>query len=298
MIVKRIFLFLAIAFFLFLGLYTWNRKTGHLDALATHTGLEAVAIVLKPYNWAASHITRFWSAYLDLVDVRAENDELQARVARQEKLLAQLAEDHAELKRLRKLLSLSERQEWEQVGGRVIGHRLGPLAALESVLIDKGFSNGALPGAPVMAWRGLAGKILRSSATASTVMLITNPGFRVAVVSQRHRIPAIVSGSGPGLPLDVKYIPPNAELLPGETLVTSGADGIFPKGIPVGIVQSIQPPTGNPFLTVKATPLVNVERMEEVLLLQPPLNEELILGTHPTPMISETPVSALTGKNG
>lgn len=274
MILRRFFLFLTVAFLLFLGLYTWNRKTNFLDAIATHTGLETTGTILRPYNWIIFQLNSFWNNYLDLVDVRAENDRLHAQLADRDERIASLSEDHLELARLRGLFSFSTRLPWEKIGARVIGCRMGPFAALESVMLDKGFANGALPGTPVIALRGLAGKVLRASAHTSTVMLVTNSGFRVAVVSQRRRIPAIVSGAGPDSPLDVKYIPPNAEILPGEMLITSGIDGNFPKGIPVGIVSSITPPAGNPFLTVSATPLAQIRRMEEVLLLQRPLAEE------------------------
>ena len=260
------------ALFIFLGLYTWNRKTDYLDSAANATGLEATGLVLKPYHWVVSEIKGIWENYLDLVDIRAENDALRVELHEKQELVSRLAEDREELLRLRKLFQFSERLEWNKVGAQVIGRRMGPLAVLESVMLDKGVVNGALPGTPVVTYRGVAGKVLRAGARSSTVMLLTNPGFKVAVVSQRRRVPAVLSGGGPDAPLEVKYIPAHAELLPGEMLVTSGVDGEFPKGVPVAIVTSVNPPAGNPFLAVTAAPLAEIDRMEEVLLLQRPLH--------------------------
>lgn len=279
---KRIFLFLTLALFIFLGVYSWNRKTDTLDAAANNTGLEAVGLVLKPYHWLVSEIKEVWKNYLDLVDVRAENDILRAELHEKQRQVNLLTEDQEELRRLRKLFQFSERLEWNKVGAQIIGRRMGPLAVLESVMLDKGFTNGALPGTPVVTYRGVAGKVLRAGPHASTVMLITNPGFRLAVISQRRRIPAILSGGGPGAPLEVKYIPTHAEILPGEMLITSGEDGGFPKGVPVALVASVNPPAGNPFLAVTATPLAEINHMEEVLLLQRPLNS--IGSASPPPM--------------
>lgn len=277
---KRIFLFLTVALFIFLGLYSWNRKTDHLDAAADATGLEMTGLVLKPYHWLASEIRGIWSNYLDLVDVRAENDALRAELNKKREMLNLLSEEREELKRLRKLFQFSERLEWSKVGARVIGRRMGPLAVLESVMLDKGFTNGALPGTPVVTYRGVAGKVLRASAHSSTVMLITNPGFRIAVVSQRRRVPAILSGGGPGAPLEVKYIPTHAEILPGEMLISSGVDGGFPKGVPVAVVTAVNPPAGNPFLAVTAEPLAEIDHMEDVLLLQRPLSDASAAEAH------------------
>lgn len=270
---KRIFLFLTAALFIFLGLYSWNRKTDYLDAAADVTGLETTGLVLKPYHWIVSEIEEVWNNYLDLVDVRSENDALRAELNKKQELIDRLTENNEELERLRKLFQFSERLEWAKVGAHVIGRRMGPLAVLESVMLDKGFTNGALPGTPVVTYRGAAGKVLRASAHSSTVMLLTNPGFRIAVVSQRKRVPAILSGGGPGAPLEIKYIPTHAEILPGEILFSSGVDGGFPKGVPVAVVTSVNPPIGNPFLAVTAKPLAEIDRMEEVLLLQRPLRD-------------------------
>ena len=111
-------------------------------------------------------------------------------------------------------------------------------------------------------------------------MLITNPGFRIAVVSQRRRVPAILSGGGPGAPLEVKYIPTHAEILPGEMLISSGVDGGFPKGVPVAVVTAVNPPAGNPFLAVTAEPLAEIDHMEDVLLLQRPLSDASAAEAH------------------
>jgi rod shape-determining protein MreC len=111
--------------------------------------------------------------------------------------------------------------------------------------------------------------------------MVTDPDFRLAVISQKNRTPGILTGStGSGRLLEVAYVSQNAEISVGETLITAGVDGSFPKGIPVGIVTQVTPGNEILFQQVHARPVVNLAALEEVLLLQgagtaPPLLRRL-----------------------
>ncbi len=266
---KRLLLFLILGLFLYLGLYSWNQRTGTLDHLTEYTGLEAAGYVLGPCRWVADNISEAWKNYIYLVDTRKENAALRRSVDELSTALSTATEDREELLRLRNLLSMGPPDMWRGVGARVIANRLGPAAALVSITLDKGFLNGAQTNTPVTTPRGLVGRVLRASPHSATVLLITDPNSRVAVLSQNGRVPGILSGTGDEL-LEIGYVPPYARIQPGEIFITSGQDGIFPKGIPCAKVIEARQSDTSPFQMITAAPLVAPDNQEEVLLLQPP----------------------------
>ena len=257
-----------LALFLYLSLYTWNLRTGSLDRLAGHTGLEFVGIVLKPGTWVASRVADFWGHYIYLVGVRQENDVLKRDKERLLLEAAKYKEEAAEAARLRRLLDFSPPRPWTMEGARVIAHRLGPNAALNTVLTDKGTMAGFSVNAPVITPEGVAGRVLRAGLYSSTILLVTDPNSRIPVRGQIHRTSGILTGQGPGNLLQVGYVPLNAPLDQGETLLTSGLAGIFPKGLPVARVTKIERSEISLFQTVWAEPVVNLRDLEEVLLLR------------------------------
>ena len=267
---RRLLFIPVILLFLFLGLFTWNQKTGLLDALTVNLGLETTGAVLKPLVWLYDQTHGFYARYIDLVGIREENDLLKAEADRLRGELSALAEDQDELRRLRVLLSLSDADVWQPVGARVIAGRIGPNAALESVTISRGYLSGGGPGTPVITNLGVVGRVLRASPNTATVLLLTNPGSRIAVLSQQTRTPGILAGRSTRLPMEMRFVTRNYTVHPDEILITSGLDGAYPKGIPVAKVLSVSPSDFSPFQNILAQPLVDIERLEEVLLLERP----------------------------
>ena len=267
---RRPLLISIILLFLYLGLFTWNQRTGLLDALSVHLGLEATGAVLKPGLWLYDQVRGFYTHYIDLVGVRAENVALKAEVERMRGELGSLAENQAELRRLRTLLSLPDADVWKPVGARVIAGRIGPNAALESVTISRGYLSGGVPGAPVVTNQGVVGRVMRASANTSTVLLLTDPGSRIAVLSAENRTPGILAGRNTRLPMEMRFVTRNYTVRPGELLITSGLDGAYHKGLRVAKVLSVEPSDFSQFQNILAEPLVDIERLEEVLLLERP----------------------------
>lgn len=258
------------ALFAFLALYTWNARTGYLDTLAEHTGLEVTGYLLLPGTWVKSETTRYWRQYLALVDVAEENRILREEKERTDQYLASVRDDLAELARLRDLLSLTPPEKWQTIGARVLSGRFGPGAALETVMINRGFATGAAPNTPVATHQGLVGSIFRASPHIATVLLLTDQSFRAAVVTSEGRVPGVLLGAGARANLEVRYMAPNAKVNVGELLVTSGLDDTFPKGLPVARVVSVEPGAETLFQQVQAAPVVSPDSLEEVLLLISP----------------------------
>lgn len=259
-------------------MYSWNRRTGLLDRLAANVGLEMSYAVLEPLSSLRNTAAGFWTRYFELVGVREENLRLKAQVENLRAEILSHGEDLAELARLRALVELPVDVSWRPLACRVLAGRLGPNAVLDSITINRGYAGGARPGLPLVTNLGLVGRVLRASPHAATALLITDPKSRVSVFGQETRASGILKGRGMDQKLEVDFVRREAPLKNGEVLVTSGLDGKYPKGLPVGRVASVAPSDYTEFMAVEAAPLVDLEHLEEVLLLektglQPPPEE-------------------------
>ncbi|MGM0423312.1 MAG: rod shape-determining protein MreC [Thermodesulfobacteriota bacterium] len=273
---KSILIIFLIPIILYLTLYTWNWKTGHLDQLASYTGLEFVGWVLTPGKWLQHRAQEFWSRYVYLQDLQKENQRLQQSLAEMRLRLAELQSQAAEASRLRSLLQLSPPEGWNHEAARIIAHRTGPNSLLRTFLINKGSRQGVHQEMPVLTPDGVVGRVRKVSLNFSTVLLLTDLNSHIPVLSQETRNNAILQGQGPDKPLQVKYIGQNAPLFSKENLVTSGLAGIFPKGLPVAQVEQVSHSELSLFQQVLAKPLVQLQNLEEVLLLrqQGPVQEQ------------------------
>lgn len=264
---KHLLLIPAVALLLYLGMYSWNQRTHILDEVAANTGLEASGVVLKSVRFVQDTVMGAWNRYLNLVDVREENDALKREVERLRHKLLMASEERAELIRLRLLLTLTPPEGWQTLGARVLAGRMGANAALASVLIGRGYLTGAIPGTPVMTPEGVAGRVLRAGPSSATVLLLVDPGSRIAVITQESRVQGVLVGGGPDKPLELRFVSHNESVRPGELLVTSGLDDAFPKGIPVARVLSATPSDLSPFQSIQASPLARLVNLEELLLV-------------------------------
>lgn len=265
---KKIAVIILAGLFVYLSLYTWNLRTGHLDALSSYTGLDVSSAILRPGIWVTDQVSDFWNRYIYLVGLKQENDDLKAQSAelRRENMLLHSQARSAE--RLEQLLDFTPPDQWEFSGARVIAHRMGPAGALDTIAVDKGSSADVEDDMPAVSLKGVVGRVLRTGAATSTILLLTDANSRIAVIGEQHRSPAMLAGQGYGQKLILRYINQNAPIEPNELLLSSGLSGIFPKGLPVARVTRIQRSDISLFLTVMAEPLVDMASLEEILLLK------------------------------
>ncbi|WP_446424169.1 rod shape-determining protein MreC [Mailhella sp.] len=271
---RRLILFILSALMLFLGVYTWDQRTGQWDRLSTSVGLELSGGVMRLLNGVEDSVSGFWETYVDLRDVKARNTALEQRVRELEKRLADTSEELAELARLRRLMHLGYPMAWPAVASRVLAQRMGPNAALDTVMLSSGYLSGAAPGTPVTSWQGVVGRVLKAGPGTSVVLLLTDTGSRVSVLTSEGRVQGILAGGGPGHPLELRFVRQNAPIRVGEILITSGVDAAYPKGIPVARVTAVSREgasrSGASLLEIQAEPLADVLHLEEVFLLQRP----------------------------
>lgn len=282
---RRIILLAVLALLFFLGVYTWNQRTGQWDAVGAHTGLEISGSVMRVFHSAKDSVTDVWDRYMALVDVRERNDELEKEVATLRLQLSATMDDRAELDRLRQYLQMDFPREWPTIGARVLAWRMGPNSSLESLMLSRGYLTGATPGTPLISYNGLVGRVYKAGPSTAQALLITDPGSCVAVVASQGRVQGILTGGGAGAPLEMRFVRQNARVAVGEILLTSGLDSAYPKGVPVARVVSVS--TGSSFMQeIRAVPLVNFDELEDVLLLERPAGW---FTQEPTPVYTRRP---------
>lgn len=265
---KRLAIFLVAGLFVYLSLYTWNLRSGHLTRLSTYSGLDGVGTVVRPGRWLGGLAGDFVERYVSLVGLKQQNEALEKEVKALRLENMTLRERAEATARVERLLGFPEPPEWKREGARVIAHRVGPTAILETILVDRGKLSGAVEDTPALSPEGVVGRIYRAGLTVSTVLLLIDPSSRIAVVGRDNRAAGIVYGMGADQTLVVKYVGLTSTIEPGEVLVTSGMDGVYPKGLPVARVSAVKREEGTLFMDVQAEPLVDILRLEEVLLLK------------------------------
>jgi len=206
----------------------------------------------------------------DLLVAHVRNAALEAEVQRLRSELVHHREAEPENRRLRRLLGMREEMVPHAVAASVVTSNLNGKTRV--VVVDRGTSHGVRVDGPVVAWGGAVGRVIAADAHRAKIRLLTDASSGVAGVVQRSRAQGMVLG-GAEAALDLLYVPPYADVMHGDRVVTSGLDGIFPRGFGIGWVGSITAaPDGS--LTIHLEPALDYASLEEVLILVETEDEE------------------------
>lgn len=192
-------------------------------------------------------------------DLRSEN----ARLAR---LAADLAVENARLSSPRPPSSEMPQQP-EAILTTVIGR--DPSTLRSWLIVDCGTNNGVATGCPVIAPAGVVGLVVAAGRNQALVQTLLNPATRVSVINRRSRVPALARHDGHDR-VALDYVASDADFRVGDTIVTAGFGGVFPKSLHVGIVCAIPTSPGAMFQDVQVQPLADILRTEYVFVLRPP----------------------------
>jgi rod shape-determining protein MreC len=171
-------------------------------------------------------------------------------------------------RRLEKLLALRDEVGQEVIAARVVGRN--PTAWVHTVVLDKGERHGVAKGMAVLAPEGVVGQVVSVSAHAARVLLISDPNSGVDALVQRTRVRGIAAGTIDG-DCVLKYIQRGDEVAVGDTVITSGLDGTFPKGQPIGTVTWVGTKDSRMFQDVEVKLSAELAKVEEVLVVAPTL---------------------------
>ncbi|MBA3913950.1 MAG: rod shape-determining protein MreC [Acidobacteriales bacterium] len=223
----------------------------------TITPLEKSIVGLQ--SWSRE----LWSSYLDLRGVRRQNEMLKSQIDQMRLEQVRLGEDARQAHRLQVLLGFKEQYLSQTVAAQVVGSSGSEQS--RAVYIDKGQRDGVRPDMPVITAEGIVGKTLRVYASISEVLLLNDQTSGVGAILETSRLQGVIRGTPSGT-VELEKVMSDEKVQPGERVLTSGGDRIFPKGLPVGTVTRSSPGSES-FLNIRVKPSANLARLEEVLVV-------------------------------
>jgi len=205
-----------------------------------------------------------WYNYFFLISVAQENERLRSEAQQYTSLRHQHEEVVQANERLRQLLALGQEVRRPVLAAQVVGKDPSPW--FQTIMVDKGRRDGVDIALPVINTQGIVGLVVEATDHYAKVMLITDPKSAVDALVQTSRTRGIIKGGTSGYCV-FNYVLRKHDLNVGETVVSSGMDGVFPKGVAIGQVADINKSETGIFQEVTIRPYVDFERLEEVLIV-------------------------------
>ncbi len=239
------------------------------DALRTVRAVIGTALypvqrgVLAPTRWLGGA-----AGYLTALDrLEKENEALTLEKNRLAETALRAAALEAENEHLRKLAGLRERLHSKSVAAQILYDARDPFS--RKVIVDRGTQDGVERGQPVMDDLGVVGQVTRAFPLSSEVTLLTDREQAIAVQNVRTGFRGVAYGGGGAASgqMDLRFVPSNADVKKDDLLVTSGLDGVFPDGLPVAKVASVERNAAFQFARILLTPMGGTERNRHVLIL-------------------------------
>lgn len=242
----------------------------------------AVAPLEKGLTWFQSGISDVWHSYVYLRGVRQENRDLKYEVERLRLEQVRLSDDADQARRLQALFGFKQKFISKTVAAQVIGSSGSEQS--RSIFIDKGTRQGIEKGMPVITADGVVGRVLNPYSSTAQVLLMNDQTSGVGALLEKSRLQGVVRGTPMG-EVVLEKVMSDEQVATGESVLTSGGDRIFPKGLTIGTITRVSPGPGL-FLNIRIHPAANLSKLEEVLVITK--QEEQ------TPSVAETgPVRAV-----
>ena len=225
--------------------------------------VDAVTPLEKCIVWFQTGVSNVWHNYFYLRGVRQENRDLKQQIEKLRIEQVRLNEDAEQARRLQILLGFREQFISKTVAAQVIGSSGSEQS--RSIYIDKGTRDGIKSDMAVITADGVVGKILRVFKNTSQVLLINDQTSGVGSILEKSRLQGVLRGTPVG-EVVLEKVMSDETVQPGEKVVTSGGDQIFPKGLAVGTVTKVSP-GAELFLNIRVKPSADLSRLEEVLVI-------------------------------
>ena len=262
---RNLIVLVGVLFAQVLGLAVQVRRTTDSEPtrLIRIWAVGAVTPLEKVLVWVQTSTGSVWHNYFYLRGVRAENRNLKQQIERMSLEQVRMSQDADQARRLQALLAFKEQFISRTMAAQVIGSSGSELS--RAVYIDKGESDGIKSDMAVITADGIVGKVLRAYRSTSQVLLIDDQTSGVGAILDKTRLQGILRGTPAGEVVLEKVM--SDETVPaGEMVLTSGGDGIFPKGLLVGRVTKVAPGS-ELFLNIRVRPAADLSKLEEVLVV-------------------------------
>jgi rod shape-determining protein MreC len=256
------FSLLLICLAIFLTAYTTRRpEVGRVGANLSDR-------LLSPLQRSLVGAARWWGGlaerYLLLIDAQDENKQLRSRLTSLGSLHMQIEELQATNRRLREILEMKEEQYAAGIVATVTAYN--PSRWVEGVTVNRGSSDGVKEGMAVVNEAGVVGQVVATSSGTARVLLVIDRVAGVDALVQSSRSRGVVRGRGED-ECELEYIVASEQLEVGQRVITSGLDGVYPKGFLIGHVSKVENDHKGMFQQIKVDPVVDFERLEHVLIV-------------------------------
>ena len=219
---------------------------------------------LKITTHSFNKARQLFENYFFLVNLKKENSFLKDYIKKLETENMLQNELVIENKRLRELLSFKENFSYKVLPAEIIGR--DPSTWFKTIILDKGTESGVMPGSGIITPNGIVGRVISVISNTSKVLLITDVNSAVDAVIKRTRARGIVEGYSENI-CKLSYVLKTEEIIIGDTIVSSGLNGIFPNGVVIGTVSGITNDKHGFFQFVKVKPSVDFSKLNEVLIV-------------------------------
>lgn len=232
------------------------------------SGLERLAISFtSPFQYAMTRTINFaasvWHTYFAAVLAVEENAELRGRLSAALEIQNRYEELEKENARLKKFVNFTGSVPATYVAAQVIARDPSPW--FKTIMIDKGAGDGLVKGAPVLVSEGIVGQIIKVSGEYSRVLLITDRNSAVDALVQDTRVRGMVKGNNQDT-CSFVYALRKDQVNPGEMIVSSGLDQVFPKGLKIGKILDVKKVHSQLFQDITIETSVDFDKLEEVLV--------------------------------
>ena len=223
---------------------------------------------LYPFEYAWRYSVKFvsesWSRYFYLVGLEKKNEALQSELQTLQSKILDYNHQVSEVARLRKLLNFSTTHDKKMLIAEVIG-TVGR-TPFQTLRVARGYKQGIRVGMPVISSLGVVGRVLRTGRNFADVQRIGDAHFNIDILVERNRIRGILKGIDDNRCL--LQLHRRADVRIGDSIISSGMSGAFPKGLPIGTVVKISYEMDNISQAITIKPWVEPQDLEEVMVLQ------------------------------
>ena len=226
-----------------------------------------------------SGIADLKNEYIALLDVRAENKQLQAQIDKYLTELGEYREGYSTYRHLQELLALKDKLTFKPIAARVVGKE--PAYWYQTLVVDRGKKDDILEGMIALSPGGVVGQVMHTSDNYSKILLANAPSSAIDAMVQKNRTRGILKGAGEkGFVL--QYVLKTADVEVGDFIVTAGIGGVFPAGIPLGKISKIEKKQRGMFQEIEVEPSIDFQKLEYVLL-DPTDRKAMLDSVNPAP---------------
>jgi rod shape-determining protein MreC len=258
-----LFIVVLALLFVLMSLSSRTRYLGETRTMFERTVMTVFSPVPKTVNWMGQSTADMYHGYLDMRRAVNENYSLHRKVMALTTENLKLRQAATDLRHLRTLLGYSEEFDMQTTMAQAV--MLDTSGRFKSVIIDRGSSGGISVNDAVVNASGLIGRVVLTTKDMAKVQIITDGNASAGVLIERTRRQGVLRGDG-GNAAQLYDVPSLADVVPGDTVMTAGIDGIYPKGIPVGVVVKAEKGQ-DLFKAITVKPLVDLGTIEEVIVL-------------------------------